>query len=59
MQCTGRELVNMHHLRNLDAAANLEKPDTCLMHQQAWLKDAISSAAGGAEFLCQSPSIQD
>ncbi len=57
MQCTRRELVNTHHLRNLDTG--LEKPDTCLMHQEAWLRDAISGAAGVAEFSCQSPSIHD
>ena len=57
MQCTGRELVSMHHLRHPDA--HLGESDTCLMHQETWLKDAISSAAGVAEFLCQTPSIQD
>jgi hypothetical protein len=45
----------MHHLNILDA--DREKPDKGLMHQEAWLQDAISSAAGVAEILCQSPRI--
>ncbi len=55
MQCTGRDLLNMHHLNILNA--DLEQPDRCLMHQEAWLQDAISTAAGVAEILCQSARI--
>ena len=45
----------MHYLNILDA--DREKPDTCLMRQEAWLQDTISSAAGVAEILCQSLHI--
>jgi len=45
----------MHYLNILDA--DREKPDTCLMRQEAWLQDTISSAAGEAKILCQGARI--